>query len=240
MRVAGRRAVKLSRTTTLVVLGTLASLLLVSVALAGRLIDRPLPEDPPPPVLDPKPGPPREGPFELRRRLRSSDLHTRMGATSQVLTASDRYAWPSVRLALANASRDLDPNDTRPIGELLAGERNDTTTRADAAMALGRIGALRDRTRDAPPDPDLDHAFEVLIRCASSEDWPLAVRRSCAEAIGLARLRDQADLMLSISERSSEDALVAVAAMRSYTRLTGSVPRGAVLPPIDLPPGEVH
>ena len=50
----------------------------------------------------------------------------------------------------------------------------------------------------------------------------------------------QADLLLTISESSSEDTLVAVAAMRSYTRLTGSVPRGAVLPPIDLPPGEVH
>ena len=182
-------------------------------------------------VLPPKP----VSPFTLRAQLRSTTVATRLAATRSVLLDPLRYVRGTVRIAIANASRDVDPETFQPLATILSTPTLDDTTRGAAALALARLGASRAATSDLR----WSNAVSSVVTCiGGGPPWTTHVRRSCLEAAGIAKLSSTAGALRATATSANEDATVALAASRSYTRLTGArATRDAA--PIDPPPGEV-
>lgn len=182
-------------------------------------------------VLPPKP----VSPFTLRSQLRSTTLATRIVATRSVLLDPPRYARGSLRIAIANSSRDVDPETFLPLATILSTPTLDDTTRGAAALSLARLGASRAATSDLR----WSNAVSSVVTCIGGGPlWTTHVRRSCLEAAGIAKLSSTAGALRATATSANEDATVALAASRSYTRLTGARATRDVAP-IDPPPGEV-
>lgn len=137
-----------------------------------------------------------------------------------MLSNPARYASGTLRIAIANASRDHDPTTFPSLRAIFGSNAHDETTRGAVAMAIARIIDLRARTGATGGETELSRITSQLAECIDGGGYPTGVRRACAEGAGLARLTHRIDALRTVGTRSGEDGWVARAARRSYTRLT--------------------
>jgi HEAT repeat protein len=160
------------------------------------------------------------------RDLVKGDDETRSKASLAIVLDYSTQAESIVRRALVVASEVPDPKHLTHIVKILRDPKLSDLTRQSAALTLGVIG--RDFPDLWPPgngDPAVHQPLAVfaraeLIRCVGRA-LPTPVRRACAEAIGLARLPEGAELLRPIVDDDTEDPAVRIFSGRALSRITG-------------------
>jgi hypothetical protein len=197
-----------------------AAALLIVLAQASAASGQPAPQEQ---CAVPLPTPDPPLPADLFRALVAGDSVRRVWASVEILRSPGGHAPGVVHRAIEVAATLPRCHHLGPLAAIVEDGGLDVATRSAAATALGTIG------RDAPclfPDdtcppshaPLPAFAHEAVRRCLSS-DRPVALRRSCAEAVGVAALPKGLAMLQPILDDKDDDPLVRFHAARSCTRI---------------------
>ncbi len=163
---------------------------------------------------------------DVFRDLVSGDEATRAAAALEVISAPHEHSRGVLRRAINVASLVPDPRHLPKLTQLVKDGTLDSTTRAIAALAIGRIGSGRPgiwppgQGNPAAHDPLPMFSKKALLRCVE-RDQPPMLRRACAEALGVGGVQEAANVLGPILADSTDDTAVRIFAARALTRLTG-------------------
>lgn len=150
-------------------------------------------------------------------------------AALEILRSADEQAVAILHRAMAVAAIRLDPKSLPHLTQILRSSRHGATTRAIAALTIARFAMRSPPAWPPGKGKPLVHqplpvfAKMELYRCLAQRPGARKLRAACAEALGIAAIRDALARLQAVVDDASDDPLVRAAAARSVTRLTSVV-----------------